>query len=65
MGLLAGSSAGTTCTLALQRHGRAYLKKRLAGSVEPFSPMLLTKSTTVPNAVLALPATPVLLPLSL
>ena len=32
----AGTSAGTTTTLLLQRYGRAYLKKRLAGSVEAF-----------------------------
>ncbi len=30
----AGTKAGTTTTLLLQRYGRAYLKKRLAGSVE-------------------------------
>ena len=61
---VAAALAGTA--IVLQRQGRAYLKKRLAGSVEPFSPMLLTKSTTAPKLVLplALP-TPVLLPLSL
>jgi hypothetical protein len=37
----------------------------LAGSVEALLPTRLTRSTTLPKLALALPPTPVLLPLSL